>query len=120
MRRINSIFTLSNFLFVDSSLEQHTPHRYEYHNWYVARAKGEPFLAQHGAAIAAGAPPLFGPMKEYGALNVALLKGAGRDGVYGSGSAGQPCFDKAEGGGGAAPLNKTIFASGYPVPVVDG
>jgi len=59
-------------------------------------------------------------MKEYGALNVALLKGAGRDGVYGSGSAGQPCFDKAEGGGGAAPLNKTIFASGYPVPVVDG
>ena len=43
--------------------------RIEYHNWYVARAKGEAFLAQHGAAIAAGAPPLFGPMKEYGALN---------------------------------------------------
>ena len=94
--------------------------RIEYHNWYVARAKGEAFLAQHGAAIAAGAPPLFGPMKEYGALNVALLKGAGRDGVYGSGSAGQPCFDKAEGGMGATPLNKTIFAAGYPVPVVDG
>lgn len=30
--------------------------RVEYHNWYVARAKGEAFLSQYGAEIVAGAP----------------------------------------------------------------
>ena len=91
--------------------------RIEYHNWYVARARGEAFLAQFGSEIAAGAPPLFGPQKEFGALNVALLKTCGRE-VYGSGRRGQPCFE--EGDAPAGGVTKTIFAAGYPVAVVDG
>ena len=91
--------------------------RVEYHNWYVARARGEAFLAQYGAEIMAGAPPLYGPQKEFGALNVALMKNCSRD-VYGAGGS-RPIFDVANAVPAAA-ADKTIFASGYPVPVVDG
>ena len=90
--------------------------RVEYHNWYVARACGEAFLSQHGAEIAAGAPPLFGPQKEFGALNVALLKQAGRE-VFGSGPRNRSCFDQAEP---PAQESRMVFAAGYAIPVDNG
>ena len=89
--------------------------RVEYHNWYVARGCGEAFLSQHGATIAAGAPPLFGSQKEFGPLNVALLKQTGRE-ITGAGPKRTGCFEVSSG----YEDSKVIFAAGYPVPVVDG
>jgi len=77
---------------------------------------GDAFLSQHGATIAAGAPPLFGSQKEFGPLNVALLKQTGRE-ITGAGPKRTGCFEpQAE----QPQDSKVIFAAGYPVPVVDG
>jgi hypothetical protein len=97
--------------------------RVEYHNWYVARACGDAFLAQYGAQIAAGAPPLFPPDKEFGPFNVGLLKQAreaergGRE-VTGAGAMRKGCFDSSEEVSFTG--SKVIYAAGYAIPVDNG
>eukprot|EP00658_Telonema_sp_P-2_P042233 TRINITY_DN3029_c0_g1_i3.p1 TRINITY_DN3029_c0_g1~~TRINITY_DN3029_c0_g1_i3.p1 ORF type:complete len:324 (+),score=16.34 TRINITY_DN3029_c0_g1_i3:95-1066(+) len=92
--------------------------RVEYHNWYVARACGEAFLSQYGAEIAAGCPPLFGPAKEFGPLNVAILKKHARELTGSGGKPYQACFDHQVEH--IQPESKVIYAAGYAVPVDNG
>ena len=88
--------------------------RVEYHNWYVARACGDAFLAQHGNDIAAGVPPLFGPQKEFGPFNVALMKQSRE--VHGAGPNHQGCFDTTE----HFTQSKVLYAAGYAIPIDNG
>jgi hypothetical protein len=98
--------------------------RIEYHNWYVARRWGDAFLQQHGSSITSLNQPLFPFDEAFGPQNVRIfrqqenLEGGNPErapekcSIFNPGTTNRTHKEES--------TNKTIFASGYPVQVIDG